>query len=114
MHRRHRLLLAVLMPLAALTAGPALAGFRCDTDLVGRGMTPLEVLERCGAPEFEYGWTDYRYPGLFVRVDQWTYHLGRNRFRRELTFENGRLISIETRRKPERGLPATAAAVQPF
>lgn len=63
-------------------------------------MTPLEVLERCGEPEFEFGWTDYRYPGLFVRVDRWTYHLGRNQFRRELTFENGRLRDIETRPKP--------------
>lgn len=89
--------------LAMLGVEPATAGFRCDTELVGRGMTPLEVLERCGEPEFEFGWTDYRYPGLFVRVDRWTYHLGRNQFRRELTFENGRLRDIETRPKPHRG-----------
>jgi len=88
----------------ALWAAPAAAGFRCDTDLVDRGMTPFEVRERCGAPEHEIGWTDYRYPGLFVRVDEWLYELGSNRFRRLLTFENGRLRHIETRDKPRGGI----------
>jgi hypothetical protein len=83
-----------------LAAAPASAGFRCDSDLVGRGMTPYEVLERCGAPVHELGWMDYRYPGFLVRVDEWLYDLGSNRFRRLLTFENGRLQYIETRSKP--------------
>jgi len=86
--------------LTGVIAAPASAGFRCDTELVVDGMTPIEVLERCGAPEFELGWTDYRYPGLFVRVDEWSYNLGSNRFRRLLVFENGRLVDIEVRDKP--------------
>jgi hypothetical protein len=86
--------------LAASAASAVRAEFRCDTELIGRGMTPLEVLERCGSPEFEQGWTDYRYPGFLVRVDEWSYHLGINRFRRLLTFENGRLIRVELRDKP--------------
>lgn len=94
-------LVAVVLALGTwAAAGPASAEFRCDTELVGRGMTPLEVRERCGAPEFEWGWVDYRQPGFFVQVDEWTYHLGINRFRRLLTFENGRLIRIEVRDKP--------------
>lgn len=92
----------------ALWAAPAAAGFRCDTDLVDRGMTPFEVLERCGAPEHDIGWTDYRYPGLLVRVDEWLYELGSNRFRRLLTFENGRLRHIETRDKPRGGVDRPA------
>lgn len=91
-------------------AAPAWAEFRCDTDLIGRGMTPFEVLERCGSPEHEFGWTDYRYPGFFVRVDEWSYHLGINRFRRLLTFENGRLVRVETRDKPP--LPLDTAALE--
>jgi hypothetical protein len=66
-------------------------------------MTPFEVLERCGTPEHELGWMDYRYPGYLVRVDEWLYDLGSNRFRRLLTFENGRLQHIETRDKPRGG-----------
>jgi len=90
----------ILSCCAGVLTAPASAGFRCDTELVSDGMTPIEVLERCGEPEFELGWTDYRYPGLFVRVDEWSYNLGSNRFRRLLTFENGRLVDIEMRDKP--------------
>lgn len=97
--------LGLLLATAPPVAGAAL---RCDTDLVSRGMTPVEVFERCGDPEFEQAWTDFRYPGRFVRVAEWSYNLGDNRFRRLLTFENGRLIRIETRGKPAGGLPAAA------
>jgi len=95
----------LLTGFAALIAAPVSAGFRCDAELVADGMTPLEVLERCGEPEFVLAWTDYRYPGLLVRVDQWSYHLGSNRFRRLLIFENGRLVDIEVRDKPATAAP---------
>ena len=44
------------------------------------------------------------WPYLLVHVDEWTYNLGRNKFRRLLRFENGRLVRIEMRRKPKRSL----------
>lgn len=94
--------------LLATASALAEAGLRCDDDLVSRGMTPVEVFERCGDPEFEQAWTDFRYPGRFVRVSEWSYNLGDNRFRRLLTFENGRLVRIETRDKPAGGLPTAA------
>ena len=53
---------------------------------------------------------DYRYPGILVYVDEWIYDLGRNKFRRLLTFENGRLVRIETRDKPRRSLGSVLAA----
>lgn len=84
---------------------PAAAQLRCAHSLVERGQTPLEVLERCGAPEFEFRWADYRAPGVLVLVDEWTYHLGVNRFRRLLIFENGRLVRVEERDKPLRSAP---------
>jgi hypothetical protein len=95
---------SMLLVVSLLTVLPAAALLRCDADLVQRGMTHLEVIERCGAPVYELGWTDFRYPGYFVRVDEWTYELGDNKFRRQLIFENGRLLRIETRRKPTSGL----------
>jgi hypothetical protein len=90
----------MLLVVAAWSAATAQASLRCDADLVRRGMTALEVIERCGLPVYELGWTDFRYPGFLVRVDEWTYELGDHRFRRQLTFENGRLIRIEPRGKP--------------
>jgi hypothetical protein len=99
-----RILASMLLISSFVMAIPATALLRCDADLVQRGMTHLEVVERCGAPVYELGWTDYRYPGYLVRVDEWTYELGDHRFRRQLIFENGRLLRIETRRKPTGGL----------
>jgi len=93
----------------ALTATAA-TDLRCNDSLVTRGLTPFEVLERCGAPEFETQFADYRYPGILVYVDEWTYDLGRNKFRRLLTFENGRLVRIETRSKPKRSVESAFAA----
>jgi hypothetical protein len=92
----------VIAGILSLAAGPVAAQLRCDQSLVTRGLTPFEVLERCGAPEFEWQFADYRYPGILVHVDEWTYDLGHNKFRRLLTFENGRLVRIEMRDKPKR------------
>jgi hypothetical protein len=99
-----RMLISMVLALTLPAAVSAQALLRCDADLVQRGMTHLEVVERCGVPVYELGWTDYRYPGYLVRVDEWTYELGDHRFRRQLIFENGRLLRIETRRKPTGGL----------
>jgi hypothetical protein len=104
-HQRGRLLptLGLALFLVLLLASlPAMAAdaVRCHQSLVGTGATLVEVLERCGEPEHEYARVDYRYPGYAVHVDEWTYANGRNRFRRVLHFENGRLRDIELRSKP--------------
>jgi hypothetical protein len=101
--------LSTLFAALLLLTMPAAAGLRCDVSLVTRGQTLFEVLERCGSPEFEMRFADYRYPGFVVHVEEWTYDLGRNKFRRLLTFENGRLVRIETRGKPRRTVEAVPA-----
>lgn len=97
-----RLFTIILLGWLPATAVHADSGVRCDANLVQRGFTFYEVEERCGEPAFALSRTDFRYPGYLVQVDEWVYELGRNRFRRQLTFENGRLRDIETRRKPRR------------
>ena len=89
-----------------VAAPPAEAGFRCDTELVRRGMTFFEVAEICGDPVYEFAFVESRAPGVYIRIDEWLYELGRNKFRRLLVFENGRLRRIETRDKPSRSTPA--------
>jgi hypothetical protein len=74
---------------------------RCGEDLIQRGHTFFEVVERCGKPDLEYAF-DFRYaPGVYSRMTEWVYELGMNKFRRVLTFEEGRLRTIELRPKPE-------------
>ena len=94
----------LLMLVLSGLAGPAAAldPLRCGDQVVVRGQRPYEVFERCGAPGFELTRVEWRYPGILVQVDEWVYDLGRNRFRRELLFENGRLIDINLRGKPVR------------
>jgi hypothetical protein len=90
---------AAIFLLTALAAPPA-AAFRCDESIVEEGLTFVEVLERCGEPDFEYHRPSYLVPGVLVLVDEWLYEPGFNKFRRLLVFENGRLVRIETRPKP--------------
>jgi hypothetical protein len=99
---RFALIGAVIVALAVASTPAGAGDLRCDQSLVNRGLTLFEVIERCGSPAFEMRFADYRYPGILVHVDEWTYDLGSNKFRRLLTFENGRLVRIETRAKPRR------------
>lgn len=85
-----------------LLAVPAVADstMRCDANVVSRGLTMLEVLERCGEPALTLRRAEILVAGLYLPVEEWYYELGSNRFRRLLTFENGRLVRIEQRPKP--------------
>ena len=87
--------------LAILLAWPAAADVRCGQDVVKEGFRSFEVLERCGEPAYREEWIEQYFPyGPSRTVNEWTYEFGRNKFRRLLRFENGRLTRITTRRKP--------------
>ena len=93
--------LAPMLLSLLLAAAGSQANMRCGEDVVQRGHTFFEVLERCGKPDLEYAW-DHRYvPGVEARVTEWVYEQGMNKFRRVLRFEEGRLRKVELRPKPE-------------
>ena len=90
-----------------LVIGDALA-FRCGRRLVHVGDHKLDVLEKCGDPE----WAEQRvalrssrlrhpYGALEegryeeVLIDEWIYNFGRRKFKQFLQFENGVLKKIE-------------------
>lgn len=106
-----------------VTAGTSFA-FRCGTSLVNDGDTKVEVVHKCGEPDYVDSWEEeriyrdfhftreydrrtrsyrrYREPFLVkenVKIDVWTYNLGTTRFIRYLTFENGILTEITTGEK---------------
>ena len=74
---------------------------RCGSSLIERGYTFFEVLERCGKPDLEYAWDHQYVDGVQARVTEWVYEQGTNKFRRILTFEEGRLRRIELRQHPK-------------
>lgn len=92
---------------ALLFALPAHALF-CGNNLVFAGLAKMQVLQRCGAPDFvdhriEYRLASQLYPltqfpqqvGIPVDVEEWIYDFGPQRFMELLRFENGRLHIIQ-------------------
>jgi hypothetical protein len=60
---------------------------------VHEGDGKLDVLARCGEPAVSDAWNE---GGGAVRVEVWTYDLGRSQFIRFVRFENGRVVEITT------------------
>lgn len=84
-----------------LTGSAQAASLRCDKAILHEGAHMYEVSELCGEPVAEFRRIEYLHPEVVVYVDEWVYRLGDNKFQRMLRFENGRLESIRTLRKPQ-------------
>ena len=106
-----RRLLAVLV-LGLLASSPVLAGFRCGTKLVSEGDSRAEVAHKCGEPTdvvnqrsvlrrpviWGYGRRP-QYVGddfIEVPIETWLYNLGPNKLMRQIIFEGGYVVSIQT------------------
>jgi hypothetical protein len=84
-----------------LVAQPCLGMF-CDNGVVAEGDTQMEVLKRCGDPDYVTN-PDYRYVGSRgshvnvkrTTVVDWIYNFGPMRFIYTVTFEGGRVVRIE-------------------
>ncbi len=84
--------------------------FYCGSNVIKEGDYKLQVLDRCGQPDYSESRVEYRstvfrgsgiqQPGLDfinqvpIQIEEWTYDFGRHRFMQFLHFENGRLIWI--------------------
>jgi uncharacterized protein DUF2845 len=87
---------------------PAIPRARCTDAVFREGETPYEVLSRCGEPAFREVRVDVRTlvvrddparkeaESVSVVVEIWTYDFGPATFVRHLTFEDARLVKIET------------------
>lgn len=95
------LVAALLLAIFCTQTGHA-ADLRCSSLLVEPGDHLIDVLDLCGEPVFSTQRVDLRRDGRVVTVDEWVFDLGRNRFRRHLEFQNGRLVRIDVGRKPRR------------
>jgi hypothetical protein len=97
------LLLAALLPQAAWA-------FRCGTRLVHEGDTTGAVRAKCGDPVEVRHHTTWRAPIIWrhgrplrvagediaVPVETWLYNLGPNKLMRQVRFEAGLVVEIET------------------
>jgi len=90
-------------------AGTAEASsFRCGNKLIQTGDHKLDVLQKCGEPEYAdqrlgFRGSRFRYPRGTLEIDQyeqvvideWIYNFGPTQFKQYLLFENGILKEIE-------------------
>lgn len=101
--RKCVLLLLVVLGLAA--AGNLFA-FRCGSELVEKGDRKIEVLKKCGEPASVDEWEEIRPVPAFrhglptgglekIKVEEWTYNFGPQRFLQIYRFENGEVVEME-------------------
>jgi hypothetical protein len=94
--------------LVCLSTVPAWA-LRCGNRLVSFGEIQNVVLYKCGAPDTTERRVTYRVEPDYdafgvprtavyipVVIDVWVYNFGPRRFMQELSFEDGRLINIQS------------------
>ena len=88
-----RVLLLLVLPGLAALPGAANGAFRCGSSLVDVGDWPVEVEERCGAPDYVATYPAAPVPGIGVvgEVEHWYYNPGPQGFIRRLEFRNGKL-----------------------
>ncbi len=102
---------ALFVLLVALgAAAPVRADYlRCNGNVVAVGDIKLQVLKRCGEPalketrekerafkSFDRGSGRSREFYTSVQVDEWTYNFGPGQLLSVVTFEDGRVVNIET------------------
>lgn len=88
-----RVLMLMILPGLAALPGVANGAFRCGTSLVDVGDWPVEVEERCGAPDYVATYPTATVPGVGVvgEVEHWYYNPGPQGFIRRLEFRDGEL-----------------------
>lgn len=88
-----RVLMLMVLPGLAALPGAANGAFRCGSSLVDVGDWPVEVEERCGAPDYVATYPTATVPGIGVvgEVEHWYYNPGPQGFIRRLEFRNGKL-----------------------
>ncbi len=87
-----------VLALSLTAAVPVAMGgesMRCGTALVMVGDSKVQVLDRCGEPDYQE-----IVSGAFRRrVEQWYYRREQGQFPRILTFDGIRLVRIESERR---------------
>ena len=94
-----------------VTSAALADGFRCGNKLVTEGASRSEVASKCGEPTdvvnersifrrpVIWGYGRPMYVGedaIEIPVEIWTYNLGPNKLMRQLRFEGGLLVDIDT------------------
>jgi hypothetical protein len=81
----------------------------CQPEAIEPGLSKFELLVLCGEPDARESWMEFRSERvgdvytqpISVRMDEWIYAFGSNRFIRYVTLVNGRITQVETGERDE-------------
>lgn len=101
-----RLVSLVVTLVLGVAAADNVHAYRCGSQLVEKGDRKIEVLQKCGEPSWVDEWEEVRRLPMSryylsrggleqVRVEEWTYNFGPQRFLQIYRFENGRVSRME-------------------
>ncbi len=110
MKKRRVLLIPAFVLTFLFCCAVAAVAFQCNNKFISVGSFRDEVLDRCGPPSMNDSWQEERLVDVYtlgygqfilprwvlVTIDRWTYNFGPGRFMQVLTFENAKLIKIES------------------
>ncbi|MGA2936826.1 MAG: DUF2845 domain-containing protein [Syntrophobacteraceae bacterium] len=110
MTKKHIFLVPAFVLTFLFCCAAGIAAFQCDNKFISVGSFRDEVLERCGPPSTSDTWQEERLVSAYIRdngqlggtrtvlvtIDRWTYNFGSGKFIQILTFENAKLIKIES------------------
>ncbi len=104
--------LAVMLAMTGAPLAAEAASLRCGQTLVADGALKTEVLAKCGEPAAKQfrtvtdsagSWTPGPNGGgtgerrtITREYEEWTYNFGPRRFMQVVTFEDGRLIDVQS------------------
>ncbi|QDE86709.1 DUF2845 domain-containing protein [Myxococcus xanthus] len=105
--------LAVVLSMAGVPVAAEAASLRCGQALVADGALKTEVLAKCGepaaknfrtvtdsagsvTPDRNTGGVTTERRSVTREYEEWTYNFGPRRFMQVVTFENGRLIDVQS------------------
>jgi hypothetical protein len=98
------LFLIILLSIGLFTSQADAASISCDGGIVSNGDAVVDLLMKCGQPEWKESHqeeiTGQFSPGLkqrtYITVEQWTYNFGPQQFLRIVTIRNGVVSGIRT------------------
>jgi hypothetical protein len=104
------LVMALPAVLCFLATPSHAASLRCGTNVVSDGATKDEVRARCGEPasketrnvaqenKTRTGKDDSTKEVVYKTFEDWTYNFGTNRLMQVVTFEDGKLVNVQSTR----------------
>jgi len=70
--------------------------FRCGSRVVSTGETKIDVISKCGSPDYSEMGSVFFSGSSAIAIETWHYNCGDGRFNYILKFKDGKLVEIKS------------------